>query len=151
MNFTKEYIKEHSTEILNVGENALFFRPHQHMGYIMRIFSMNATTVSLKIDSMEETFDVHLNEVQIIDTDGDGEKDLAIFLNGVNLTSQKASITLYPYSEPEDAGINMVVVSILAMFLVGLVIMVVIVLVARRISRKTGVPESGKKQKKDGS
>ena len=143
------YTKEHSTQTLYMGENALFLHPRE--GYIMHIISMNTTAVSIVIDSWEESVDVTLDVPQSVDTDGDGKNDLAILLNGVNLTSQEASITLYPYSEPEGVGINMVVVSILAMFLIGLVIMAIIILIARRVERKTGAPESGKKQKKDGS
>jgi outer membrane protein assembly factor BamB len=143
------FVREHTTETLNVREDASFI--HHHEGHILRILTINSTSASLKIDSIEEPVDVHLNEVKFIDDNGDGKKDLAILLNDVNVTSQEASITLYhsPYSE--DSGLNMVVVSILALFFVGLVIMVVLVLVARRVSKKTGAPESGKKKKKDSS
>lgn len=144
-----EYVQKHVSNTFHVGEDVGFH--HNYEYYIIRLIEMNTTVVSFVIDSKEESFDVSLNKPQLVDTDGDGKKDLGIMLNELNLTSQQASITLYPYSDPEDEGLNMVVVSILALFLVGLVIMVVIILIARRVERKTGAPESGKKQKKDGS
>ncbi|UCF08491.1 MAG: PQQ-binding-like beta-propeller repeat protein [Thermoplasmata archaeon] len=144
-------ITDHTTQTLNVGEYAYFY--HADKGNIMYVISINASGISLTIDPLAETFEVNLNEVKFIDTDGDGKKDLVLLLNGVNLTSQEASITLYPYTEPEDADVvlNMMVVSILALFIIGLVIMVVIILFARGISKKTEASVSGQKQEKDGS
>ena len=144
-----EYVRKHVTRTIYCGVDVGF--PHNYEKHIIRIVGMNTTAVSIVIDSWEEGVDVSYDEPQLVDTDGDGKNDLGIMLNDVNLTSQKVSITLYPYTEPEDVGINMVVVSILALFMVGLVIMVVIILVARRVSKKTGAPESGKKKKKDSS
>jgi hypothetical protein len=143
------FVRDHTTETLNLGEYARFI--HRYREYIMRIISMNATSASIKIDSMEETIEVPLNEVELIDANGDGEKDLAILLNDVNLTSGEATITLYRYNEPEEIGINMVAVYVLALFMIGLVVMVIIILVARRVAKKTGAPKSGKRKKKDGS
>jgi outer membrane protein assembly factor BamB len=144
-----EYVRKHVSNILYVGEDVGFH--HNYEYYTIRIVGLNTSSVSIVIDTWKESVDVSFNEPQLVDTDGDGKKDLGIMLNDVNLTSQKVSLTLYPYSEPKEIGINMIVVSILAMFLVGLVIMGIIILVARRVSRKTGAPESGKKKKKDSS
>jgi hypothetical protein len=144
-----EYVKEHVSNTFHVGEDVGFH--HNYEYHTIRIVGMNDTAVSFVIDSNEESYDVSFDKPKLVDTDGDGKKDLGIMLNEFNLTSERVSITLYPYTEPEEVGLNMVVVAILALFMVGLVIMVVIILVARRVSKKTGAPESGKRKKKDSS
>ena len=95
------------------------------------ITNIDSTSVTIHIDTQQQDIIANVGDVEIVDTDGDGKKDLSIIVTNVDVISQTASLTLEPYTEPISEGASYVI-WLFGIFLVLIVIVLGAVVNLRR-------------------
>lgn len=114
---------------IHIGEDVIFV--HNEKQNKMKLTGFSEDKVTIKMDSIDEEFEVTLNKITKVDTDLDGEDDMIILVSDLNEEDQQAQITLDVYEKieyKEDSrvflagiiGLVIVVIFIIAGILVNL-------------------------------
>lgn len=111
-----------STQKINVGEDVIFIHNDQENRLILTSMTQNAVT--LKIDSMEVEIEVNMGRASKVDTDGDGSRDLMIFIDNLNTSAQTASLSLDVYHEPQNTEDERVPIAML----IGVIVVVAFII-----------------------
>ncbi|UCF07461.1 MAG: hypothetical protein JSW28_07370 [Thermoplasmata archaeon] len=115
---------------IDVGKGAAFDHAGKENSALLK--SVSSDSATLQIHSTSETVTVNVGETKEVDTNDNGQNDLAITVDSVNTTSQSATLTFKPIAEEEEEGMNMMI--ILAVVVVLIVIVVVIAVAMRKKS-----------------
>jgi outer membrane protein assembly factor BamB len=112
--------KEGTTKIIQVGEEAKVAHGDEELCFIIR--SMDEGKMSVEIDTLAKSFELQVGQSKKVDTDGDGEKDLLITANSLELESQSAQVTFEEYSEDEDLLIYYVLMIVIIVAAIALIV-----------------------------
>jgi outer membrane protein assembly factor BamB len=107
---------------VNFREDVIFY--HNGKENKLNILSANQNRLVLKIGSLSESIEITKGEPYVIDTDGDGERDLKIFVEQVNTTSQTASLSL---EIPEKSDMWFIITLLIVIFIIVLIIVIVVI------------------------
>ncbi len=107
---------------VNFGEDVIFY--HQGEENNLNIVTADQEKVILRIRSLSKNVEIPRGRTFRIDSDGDGERDLLIFAEQVNTTSQTVSLSLDVYREPPKKEDERVFLIILITVLIIVVLMV---------------------------
>jgi hypothetical protein len=106
---------------VNFGEDLIFY--HKGKENKLNILSANANRLVIRIDSISESLEISKGEPYVIDSDGDGERDLKILVEQVNTTSQTASLSLeIPKEDNTFMILIIIMVALIAILLIGFVL-----------------------------
>jgi outer membrane protein assembly factor BamB len=118
--------------IVHLGEDVIFHHKNIENKLIITAFGENSVT--LQIDTMDDPIEVSKGRITTVDTDSDGQRDLAISIAQVNTTSQTASLSLDLFTEPPVEEDERVPLAILIALII--IIFLIIVGIAANLKRK---------------